>query len=61
MNNIFASQGIATEMNKTLMVCLKIGAMTINIKEKISGDFMIMECNVDGHLMTQMKMVMIRQ
>ena len=48
-------------MNKTLMVCLKIGAMTINIKEKISGDFMIMECNVDGHLMTKMKMTMIRQ
>ena len=43
------------------MVCLKIGLMTINIKEKVSGDFMIMECDVDGNLMTKMKMIMIRQ
>ena len=61
MNNILPSQGIATEINKTLMVCLKIGLMTINIKEKVSGDFMIMECDVDGNLMTKMKMIMIRQ
>ena len=61
MNNILPSQGIATEINKTLMVCLKIGLMTINIKEKVSGDFMIMEYDVDGNLMTKMKMIMIRQ
>jgi len=59
--SFFPSQGIATEINKTLMVCLKIGVMTINIKEKISGDFMIMECDVDSNLMTKMKMIMIRQ
>ena len=58
---ILSLQGIATEINKTLMVCLKIGVMTINIKEKVSGDFMIMECDVDGNLMTKMKMVMIRE
>lgn len=50
-------QGIATEINKTLMVCLKIGGITINITEKISGDFMIMECDVDARLMTKMKMI----
>ena len=61
MNNILPSQGIATEINETLMVCLKMGLMTINIKEKISGDFMIMEFDVDGNLMTKMKMIMIRQ
>ena len=57
----FPLQGIASEIDKTLMVCLKIGAITINIKEKISGDFMIMECDVDANMMTKMKMITIRQ
>merc|ERR1712198_244337 len=61
LKHLGKATGIATEINKTLMVCLKIGVMTINIKEKVSGDFMIMECDVDGNLMTKMKMVMIRE
>merc|ERR1711990_545795 len=61
LKHLGKAMGIATEINKTLMVCLKIGLMTINIKEKVSGDFMIMECDVDGNLMTKMKMIMIRQ
>merc|ERR1712198_162117 len=61
LKHLGKATGIATEINKTLMVCLKIGVMTINIKEKVSGDFMIMECDVDGNLMTKMKMIMIRE
>ena len=52
---------MATEVKKTLLICLKVGAMTINIKEKVSGDFMIAELDVDGTLMTKMKMIMVRQ
>ena len=51
---------MATEVKKTLLICLKVGAMTINIKEKVSGDFMIAELDVDGTLMTKMKMIMTK-
>jgi len=53
-------QGIATEMKKTMMICMKLGTKTITIKEKISGDFMIQECEVDGCLASKMKVVMVR-
>ena len=55
-------QGIATEMKKTMMICMKLGTKTITIKEKISGDFMIQESDVDGCApSSKMKVVMVRQ
>ena len=53
-------QGIVTEMKKTMMICMKLGMKTITIKEKISGDFMIQECDVDGCAASKMKVVMVR-
>ena len=53
-------QGIVTEMKKTMMICMKLGVKTITIKEKISGDFMIQECDVDGCAASKMKVVMVR-
>ena len=54
------SQGIATEMKKTMMICMKLGTKTISIKKKIFGDFMIQECEVDGCAASKMKVVMVR-
>ena len=48
------------EMQKTMMICMKMGMKTITIKEKISGDFMILECDVDGCAASKMKVVMVR-
>jgi len=53
--------GIATELKTTMMICMKLGLKTITIKEKISGDFMIQECDVDGCAASKMKVVMVRQ
>ena len=47
-------------MKKTMMICMKLGTKTITIKEKISGDFMIQECEVDGCAASKMKVVMVR-
>lgn len=56
-----SSQGIATELKTTMMICIKLGPKTISIKEKISGDFMIQESDVDGCAASKMKVVMVRQ
>ena len=55
------SKGIATELKTTMMICMKLGLKTITIKEKISGDFMIQERDVDGCAASKMKVVMVRQ
>ena len=55
------SKVIATELKTTMMICMKLGLKTITIKEKISGDFMIQECDVDGCAVSKMKVVMVRQ
>jgi len=60
MPDLGKATGIATEMKKTMMICMKLGTKTITIKEKISGDFMIQECEVDGCLASKMKVVMVR-
>ena len=38
---IISGQGVATQCNDTILVCMKIMGKTINAKEKISGDFMV--------------------
>jgi len=60
MPDLGKATGIATEMKKTMMICMKLGTKTITIKEKISGDFMIQECEVDGCVASKMKVVMVR-
>merc|ERR1719222_1604548 len=53
--------GIAKELKTTMMICMKLGLKTITIKEKISGDFMIQERDVDGCAASKMKVVMVLQ
>ena len=43
-----------------MMICMKLELKTITIKEKITGDFMIHECIVDGCAASKMKVVLVR-
>ena len=53
-------QGVTTELKNTLLHGIKYGEKMINIKEKVSGDFLIIECEVDGRLDSRVKVVMVR-
>ena len=53
-------QGVTTELKDTLMHAIKYGEKLINVKEKVTGDFLIMECEVDGRLGSRLKVVMVR-
>ena len=44
-------------MKKTMMTCIKLGMKTITMKEKISGDFMIQECDMEGYTASGMKSI----
>ena len=52
-------RGITTELNNTLLHCIKVNEKNIAIKQKVSGDFMIYECDVDGDMASRMKMIMV--
>ena len=43
-------QGVTTELKDTLMHAIKYGEKLINIKEKVSGDFLVLKCEVGGRL-----------
>ena len=53
-------QGVTTELKNTIQHGIKYGEKLINIKEKVSGDFLIVECEVDGRLDSRVKVVMVR-
>merc|ERR1712107_599277 len=41
--------------------CMKIGEKTINVKGKVTGDFIVEELDVDGSLASRMKQILVRQ
>ena len=47
-------------MKNTMMICLKLGLKKIIIKEKISGDFLVRECDVDDCPASKMNTIMAR-
>jgi len=53
-------EGVMTELKDTILNVWKFGGKTIAITEKISGDFMVAEYVVDGHLGSTMKIIMTR-
>jgi len=61
MPGIGTMKGVATQCKDTILVCMKIMGKTINAKEKISGDFMVQECEVDGIASSRMKIISVRQ
>jgi len=54
-------QGVFLEHSDCFSSCMKIGEKTINVKGKVTGDFIVEECEVDGSIASQMKQILVRQ
>merc|ERR1711963_927961 len=53
--------GVFLEHGDCFSSCMKIGEKTINVKGKVTGDFIVEECEVDGNIASQMKQILVRQ
>merc|ERR1712193_159306 len=53
--------GVFLEHGDSFSSCMKIGEKTINVKGKVTGDFIVEECEVDGNIASQMKQILVRQ
>merc|ERR1712130_375578 len=53
--------GVFVEHGECFSSCMKIGDKTITVKGKVTGDFIIEECEVDGQPASQMKRILVRQ
>merc|ERR1712142_934661 len=53
--------GVFMEHGDCFTSCMKIGEKTINVKGKVTGDFIVEECEVDGNIASQMKQILVRQ
>merc|ERR1711936_664352 len=53
--------GVFVEHGECFSSCMKIGEKTITVKGKVTGDFIVEECEVDGNPASQMKRILIRQ
>jgi len=53
--------GVFMEHGDSFSSCMKIGEKTINVKGKVTGDFIVEECEVDGNIASQMKQILVRQ
>jgi len=53
--------GVFMEHGDCFSSCMKIGEKTINVKGKVTGDFIVEECEVDGNIASQMKQILVRQ
>merc|ERR1711887_428993 len=53
--------GVFMEHGDCFSSCMKIGEKTINVKGKVTGDFIVEECEVDGSIASQMKQILVRQ
>merc|ERR1712088_622580 len=53
--------GVFLEHGDSFSSCMKIGEKTINVKGKVTGDFIVEECEVDGSLASRMKQILVRQ
>merc|ERR550532_3923583 len=53
--------GVFVEHGECFSSCMKIGEKTITVKGKVTGDFIVEECEVDGNPASQMKRILVRQ
>merc|ERR1711962_392381 len=53
--------GVFMEHGDCFSSCMKIGEKTINVKGKVTGDFIVEELDVDGSLASRMKQILVRQ
>merc|ERR1712212_385446 len=53
--------GVFMEHGDSFSSCMKIGEKTINVKGKVTGDFIVEELDVDGSLASRMKQILVRQ
>jgi len=53
--------GVFVEHGECFSSCMKIGEKTITVNGKVTGDFIIEECEVDGNPASRMKRILVRQ